>query len=43
MGAKKDMEEKVLPSLERVAETHRRLETGHSGGKIVLQLRPGES
>jgi NADPH:quinone reductase len=30
----------VFP-LERVAEAHRRLETGHSGGKIILQLRPG--
>lgn len=29
----------VLP-LEQAAEAHRRLETGHSGGKIVLQVRP---
>src|SRR5262249_49764911 len=28
--------------LERVAEAHRRLETGHSGGKVVLQPHPGE-
>jgi NADPH2:quinone reductase len=27
--------------LERAAEAHRRLETGHSGGKIVLQVRDG--
>jgi len=25
--------------LERVADAHRRLETGHSGGKIVLRVR----
>lgn len=28
----------VFP-LERADEAHRRLETGHSGGKIVLQVR----
>jgi NADPH2:quinone reductase len=28
----------VFP-LERVADAHRFLETGHSGGKIVLQVR----
>lgn len=32
----------VLP-LEQAAEAHRTLETGHSGGKIVLQLRPDGS
>ena len=29
----------VFP-LDRVADAHRRLETGHSGGKLVLQVRP---
>jgi NADPH:quinone reductase len=28
----------VFP-LERAADAHRRLDTGHSGGKLVLQLR----
>jgi NADPH:quinone reductase-like Zn-dependent oxidoreductase len=28
----------VLP-LDHAAEAHRRLETGHTGGKIVLQVR----
>lgn len=38
-GTMRPIVAEVFP-LERVADAHRQLETGHSGGKIVLQVRP---
>jgi len=37
-GALRPIVAEVYP-LERAADAHRRLETGHSGGKIVLRVR----